>query len=114
MSTDQVAQMVPAIEEALAGRPDLCASLQVAGKTDRWVQFTDGLVNAAYPFSESPERLLSQLDGGTLEGWQAQTYLTVRLESEDAHAIATWIDHYFQKALAAGARYDIEVSVEPL
>ncbi|RYG10734.1 MAG: hypothetical protein EON92_12095 [Burkholderiales bacterium] len=114
MNTDQVAKMVPAIQEALAGRPDLCATLQIAGKPDSWVQFTDGMVNAAYPFSESPDSLLSQLGGGTLEGWEAQTYLTVQMESADAHAIASWIDRYFQKALAAGAGYAIDVSVEPL
>ena len=114
MSADQIAAMSPAISEVFSGGNDLCVTFAIAGQPASWVQFTNGAVNAAYPHAAEPGAILATLHPVILEGWKAGQFLTVRMPSADAHGAATWIDKYFEKVLAAGASYAIDVKVQKL
>jgi len=53
MGADQIAEIAPALREALAGGPDTCVTFEVMGAPEKWVQFVGGTLNAAYP-GETP------------------------------------------------------------
>jgi len=110
MSADQIAEITPGVREALADSA-YCATFEVSGQSAKWVQFHDGLLNAAYPHESNPASLLAEL-GGALEDWVAKQFLTVKLDSGDARELAKWIDAYFARALNAGAGYAVDVRVE--
>ncbi|MEO7640058.1 MAG: hypothetical protein ABI919_11080 [Ramlibacter sp.] len=114
MSTSPIAQIADAIQEALAGAPDLCATFTLSDRPDCWVQFVGGVANAVYPGTAEPAALLARLGSGTLQGWKAKEYLTVALALEDAQGIAQWIDRYFTEVLQASEEYALDVSVESL
>lgn len=61
MSADQLAEIRPALREVVEGAPDTCATFEVAGDSERWMQVIDRTVNAAYPHSDSPEERVSRL-----------------------------------------------------
>ena len=114
MGADQIAEISPAIREALAGGPDTCVTFSLAGKPDSWVQFVDLVANAAYPLVEEPSGLITRLGFGMLESWEPGKYLTVSLAAGDARAIAKWIDQYFEQVLNAPAEYSLDVRIEEL
>jgi len=114
MSVDQVAEIAPAIREALAGGADLCATFVVTGQSQAWVQFVDGVVNAAYPATAEPAAVLAELGSATLQNWEPGKYLTAALTLGDARAIAKWIDHYFEMVLGAETEYALDVSLESI
>jgi len=110
MSADQIAEISPGVREALADSA-FCATFEVSGQSDKWVQFHDGVLNAAYPHESNPASLLAEL-GGSLEEWAAEQFLTVKLATEDVRTLAKWIDAYFARALNAGADYTVDVRIE--
>ena len=113
MNADPVAEITPAIQEALDD-PELCATLALMGNSQAWVQFVGGVLNAAYPTAADPAELLAELGSATLQNWEPGNFLTVALELGDALSIATWIDRYFEKVLGAGSAYALDVTVENL
>jgi hypothetical protein len=110
MSADQVSEISPGVREALEA-PDFCATFEVAGHADKWVQFHDGRLNAAYPRAEHPSAVLATL-GGALEEWAAGISLTVALPANDGRTIAKWIDRYFGTVLGAPEDYGVDVRLE--
>lgn len=110
MSADQVSEIAPGVREALEA-PDFCATFEVAGHADKWVQFHDGTLNAAYPRAEHPSAVLATL-GGALEEWAAGISLTVALTANDGRTIAKWIDRYFETVLGAPDDYGVDVRLE--
>jgi hypothetical protein len=111
MSSDQIAEIAPGIREALADAR-YCATFEIAGQAHKWVQFQAGTVNAAYPHSEHPANLLTTIGGGALTEWTAGKFLTVNLAFNDARAVAKWIDGYFERVLAAGDDYAVDLRIE--
>ena len=114
MSADQIAEIAPAIREVLEAGGGLCATFEVAGDPSSWVQFTDGTLNAAYPSDANPSSLLSILGTAAVEAWEPRTFLTVSLSEREPREIARWIDRYFEVALAAPAKYAVNVRLENL
>jgi hypothetical protein len=110
MSADQISEIAPGVREAL-GAPDFCATFEVAGHADKWVQFHDGALNAAYPRAEHPSAVLATL-GGELQEWAAGVSLTVALTASDGRTIAKWIDRYFETVLGAPEDYGVDVRHE--
>lgn len=102
------------IREVLAGRADTCATFSLAGKSDHWVQFVDGTVNAAYPLANEPSALLAQMGNALLESWRPHQHLTVKLAIADARSISKWIDQYFEQVLGTPGDYSLDVSIEQL
>jgi hypothetical protein len=114
MSADQVAEILPAIREALAGEPDTCVTFALVGKPERWLQFVGGVANAAYPLTDEPSAVLARLGHALLESWEPGKYLTVNLAAGDARSIAKWIDQYFEQVLDAPTDYSLDVKIEVL
>jgi hypothetical protein len=110
MSADQISEIAPAVREALKA-PEFCATFEVAGQADKWVQFHDGMLNAAYPRVEHPSAVLAAL-GGALEEWAPGVSLTVALLGKDGRTIAKWIDRYFETVLGASEDYSVDVRLE--
>ena len=88
MGSDQIAEIAPGVREMLAGGPDWCATFEIPSDSDRWVQFTVGIINAAYPHNEAPESRLGELGSFTLEEWEPNKYVSGKLALEDARSIA--------------------------
>lgn len=114
MSADQVSEISPAIREAQIGGSDTCATFSIGGMPGCWVQFVDGVVNAAYPLIDEPSVLIVRMGGALLEGWEAGQCLTVKLTHGGDRSIAKWIDQYFEHVLGAPAEYGLDVSIEQL
>jgi hypothetical protein len=110
MSADQIAELAPGVREALADSA-YCATFEVSGLPDMWVQFHDGVLNAAYPYESNPTSLLAEL-GGSLEEWEAEQFVTVELGTDDVRTLAKWIDAYFVQVLHAEADYAVDVRIE--
>lgn len=116
MSADQIAEISPAIREVLAGGPDLCATFEITGDAASWVQYSDGVVNAAYPHAVDPRAMLAAIGDASIEAleWESAKYLTIKMPNVDARAVAKWIDQYFVRVLRAKADYSIDVSIQNL
>lgn len=117
MSADQIAAIRPAILEAMEGAPDTCATLEKEGDADRWVQFKDYTINAAYPYSTDPQervRNLPAIAGMKLVSWEIRKFATFEIPPSDAGTVARWIDEYFVSVLGCSTDYDVDVILEQL
>jgi len=57
LGADQIAEIAPAVREVLdaaAQGRELLATFQLGGNATRWVQFTGGALDFAYPSAEDP------------------------------------------------------------
>jgi hypothetical protein len=77
-------EIAPGVREALVGGRSWCATFRISSDPNRWVQFTAGTINAAYPQSEAPETRLGELGSFALTGWAPNKYITGVLALEDA------------------------------
>ena len=114
MGSDQIADIAPGVREMLAGGPAWCATFEISSDPDRWVQFSPGIINAAYPHNEAPESRLGELGSFTLEEWEPNKYVTGKLALEDARSIACWIDRYFAAILDCDWDYSVDVLLQRL
>ena len=114
MGSDQIAEIAPDVREVLAAGPSWCVTFEISGVPDKWVQFTAGTINAAYPHIEAPESRLSELGSFALREWAPNKYVTGMLALEDARSIARWIDHYFLAILGCDWDYSVDLSLERL
>jgi len=114
VGSDQIAEIAPGVREALAGGPSWCATFTISCDPNRWVQFTAGTINAAYPHNEAPESRLGELGSFALREWAPSKYITGMLALEDARSVARWIDHYFVAILGCDGDYSVDLLLEPL
>ncbi|MBT1509760.1 hypothetical protein KIP88_04535 [Bradyrhizobium sp. SRL28] len=114
MGSDQIAEIAPGVREVLAGGPSWCATFEISSDPNRWVQFTAGTINAAYPHNEAPESRLGELGSFALEEWEPNKYINGMLALEDARSVACWIDHYFVAILGCDWDYSVDVLLERL
>jgi hypothetical protein len=114
LRSDRVAQISALVREVIDGGDGWCATLEIAGQPTKWVQFTDGVVNAAYAHPDHPDDRLRDLGGLTLETWSPNEYLTGALGLSDPREIAGWIDRYFETILGATPGYAIDGKTEIL
>jgi hypothetical protein len=114
VGSDQVAEIAPGVREALAGGPSWCVTFEVSGDPNRWVQFTDGTINAAYPYVEAPGPRLGTLGSFAVEEWEPTKSVTGTLALEDATSIARWIDCYFAEVLDCDKDYSVDLEFDRL
>jgi hypothetical protein len=88
VGSDQIAEIAPGVREALVGGSSWCATFRISCDPNRWVQFTAGTINAAYPHNEAPEPRLGELGSFALSEWAPNKYITGMLALEDARSIA--------------------------
>lgn len=121
MGADQIAQLVPAIRQVLDGPAEgrsLCATFEVSGDADKWVQFTGGALNFAYPLDADPALLPARLGIGltnalVLIEWEARAFATFNLEAQlSVRELARIIDAIFESTLGcAGKDYGLDVEI---
>jgi hypothetical protein len=114
MGVAHIAKIIPKIREVMLQPAERCATLEVAGDPARWIQFTDGAVNAAYPHAADPAAMLARLGNAKLEEWQPNKFMTVRLSVTDPVEIAWWIDQYCETVLVGGEAYALNIKVRLL
>jgi len=118
MSADQIAEIRPAIREAIEGAPETCATLEVAGSPGKWMQVVGRTINAAYPHEDHPHQRVSTLPsvaGLKLTGWEARKFASFELPELDVAVLAPWIDAYFVGVLACPAGdYHFDISLQKL
>jgi hypothetical protein len=112
MGADQISEIAPGIREVLVGAGGWCATFEVSGDPSRWVQFTQGTINAAYPYEESPDERLPLLGSCDLTEWEPRKYATFRLHLNEPRTVAKWIDRYFVDVLGCEQEYSIDTKLE--
>jgi hypothetical protein len=118
MSADQIAQISPKVREVFEAPSDtMCATFEIAGNADAWVQVMKDNINAAYPFDNAPEgrvkEILASLPGSSITAWEAKTFVTLAFESTNANAVAKAVDLLFAKLFSAG-NYSVTCRMEDL
>jgi hypothetical protein len=119
MNADQIAEIRPAVREAIQGAPNTCVTLQIKGDPSKWVQIAANTVNAAYPHAVTPDerlRTLSQLgERGKLVSWKSGKFATFEFEKMEPTPLAHWIDAYFVGVLACSpGDYHVDVACEQI
>ena len=119
MNVDQLAEIRPALREVVEGAPDTCATLEVEGDSERWMQVVDRTINAAYPHSDSPEERVSRLGlpplSVKLVGWEAGKFATFEFAHLEVKAVAEWIDAYFVRVIGCvDGEYHLDVALEKI
>jgi hypothetical protein len=104
--TSTVKLIEAAVLEINAGDHDSFGTLRVVGDGDRWVQYTPGMVNVAYPFDDPPTERLVSFSFTDVEEWTpgASAMIEIFLPEPD---LAAWIDRYFKEVLGCPADYQL-------
>jgi hypothetical protein len=118
MNADQIAEICPAVQEAIAGAPDTCVTLEIEGDSDKWLQVAGNQINAAYPYDEHPEGKMKPLPlppAAKIVDWKAHRFVTLECEELEPTALAQWIDAYFVALLSCPpGDYHVEITYEQL
>lgn len=119
MNADQLAEIRPALREVVEGAPDTCATLEVEGDSEKWVQIVNQTVNAAYPHSDSPEERLSDsglsAPASKILCWEAGKFVTFEFGQFELMAVAEWVDAYFVRVMGCtDGEYHLDVTFEKL
>jgi hypothetical protein len=115
MAADQIAEISPLIREVLeayvempaSSDLELCATLELDGQPEAWLQFVFATLNFAYPLQEAPEEvladLLASLAGWRIQCWEPGAYATVNFDANtDLRTIAKTIDALFERLHSPG------------
>ena len=119
MNADQIAEIRPAIREAIDGAPDTCVTFEVENVSNKWLQVADRTINASYPHSDHPQGRVKDFPSAQLLikilDWEAGKFATFEFSEIEATAIAYWIDAYFVNMLGcASGAYQLDVTFEQL
>ena len=118
MNDDQIAEIRPAIREAIEGAPNTCITFEVAGVSGKWMQVVDRTINAAYPHEDHPQNRLTAMPtvaGLEVTGWEARKFATFEMPELDVTVLARWIDAYFIGVLACAAgSYHLDITSEKI
>ena len=119
MNTDQLAEIRPALREVVEGAPDTCATLEVEGNCERWMQVVDRTINAAYPHSDNPEERVNRLDlpplSAKLVTWEAGKFATFEFAQLEVKTVAEWIDAYFVRVMGCtDGEYHFDVVLQKI
>jgi hypothetical protein len=119
MNADQIAEIRPALREVVDGAPDTCATLEVEGDPEKWIQVVDRTVNAAYPHSDHPAERVSKSGFSPLSAqvvaWESGKFATFEFSEMEVNAVSEWIDAYFVRVIGCTpGEYHLDVAFEKL
>ena len=119
MNADQLAEIRPALREVVEGAPDTCATFEVEGDSEKWMQVVDRTVNAAYPHADNPEERVGRLGlpplSAKLVSWEAGKFATFEFSQFEVKAVADWIDAYFVRVIGcADGKYHLDVAFDKI
>jgi Uncharacterized protein containing a TIR (Toll-Interleukin 1-resistance) domain len=116
VNADQIAEIRPAIHEAIKGAPGICVTLQVTGETGKWIQIVGQEVNAAYPHTMGPEervKVLPKPGHNKIVAWEPTKFATFEFGRLEPTSLAHWIDAYFVNILnCVPGEYHLDVVCE--
>ena len=117
MNADQIAEIRPAIREAIQGAPSTCVTLQITGEPAKWIQIVADTVNAAYPHTLDPQEKLNTLPKlaghGKVVGWETGKFATFQFDKMEPTSLAHWVDAYFVSVLGClPGEYHVDVACE--
>jgi hypothetical protein len=102
MNPDRLAQVLPLVRKVLLAPPSLslCATFEVVGHDEIWIQVTNNSINLAYPAKEDPQTRLAQIANGRpctgILDWEPTTFVTLSYASVDPQAVAKVVDALFE------------------
>jgi len=107
------AEILTAVRDANAAGPHACVTFTVAGNGDKYIQYIDGTLNAAYPRDEDPMVVMGGLnlqEIGDLEAWDPGVFATFTVHDSDARQVAEWIHLYFVAVLECKpSEFDLKI-----
>lgn len=119
MSVDQIAEISPLVREVFALNPandgaQLCATLEVVGHPDAWLQVTPSALNFSYPAETDPsttlDQLLERLPEWSVVSWEPNAFATITFAPVAPRVVATVIDGLLS-ALFSLEDYSIDGSI---
>ena len=117
MGADQVAEIAPFVREVFSGGESLCATLELEGQPDVWVQVMIGTLNLAYPLQTEPSEHLAVvrelLPDARIESWEPGTFLTISFGPAQPLEIARAADRLLARLFSLGD-YSVNGSIEEM
>lgn len=107
-----VGEIAPGVREAIAGGDQLCATFEIEGAPDCWVQFVGTVINAAWPHRQDPAQAIAKIGNAVVESYEARKFVTAQLQTTNALEIARLIDAYFQLVLGAKKDYRLNLALD--
>ena len=120
MSADQISEISPAIREVQSSAADLCATFEIVGSQDKWVQYTKGTINAAYPYKEPPQLLIEPFVEVqpkltlNITSWESGKFVTLDFPQGEPVSISKFIDLYFIGIIKCVSDYSVDVTIEEI
>jgi hypothetical protein len=120
MSANRIAEIEALVQQVVCAAqedddPDVCATFEVVGREDAWVQVTNNVLNFAYPSDQDPlEHLSGPLSnlGYDIMDWEPQKFATFYFgEDDSANALASAIDAVLTQLFGLG-EYAINAKLE--
>jgi hypothetical protein len=114
MSRERILAIALDVQEALDRAPEWCATFEAKDDEEKWVQFVDGVINAAYPDPVAPDKRTKPLPGFEMTEWSRGKFMTGKMQLTDRTEIARWIDRYFVDVLRCEPGFAIFSRLEKL
>ena len=122
MSTDQIEVISRLIQDVFTSAPSspdaqLCATLEVVGQPDAWLQLLPGTLNFAYPLATDPAQAISPLfeylPESSVLSWEQGTFATIEFGEASPHVVATAIDILLTTLFSLG-EYSVNGTIEEM
>jgi hypothetical protein len=110
--TPLIAQIEAGLAALPGGRQGFVLTLESDEDDDVWVQVSDGLINAAWPFEHEPEPLFPALGASSQVAFEAGVYATFAMPEAPTGLLARWIAHYFVEILGCDPAVELTAAVE--
>lgn len=115
-SEQALAPLIAQIETGLAtippGSEGFVLTLENQADSNNWLQVSDDLINAAWPFQHEPEALFPAVCASRQVAFEAQLYATFAMPDTGHSLQARWIAHYFVEILGCDPSIVLTASVE--
>jgi len=118
MSADRIAGISSIVRKVFESPSEgTCATFEVVGNRDAWVQVMKGTLNAAYPLETPPESrlrdVLACLPGSIVTDWAARNFVTVMFETAMPGDVARAMEQYFESVFEVGD-YSVDCRLEEM
>jgi hypothetical protein len=103
MNPDFSAAIYPLLREVASGPPGTCGTIELCADNNKWVQFMDQTINAAYPFEDDPETRLPELLKRSVvlevSTFAEGSFLTLSVKDILDKAVIDWVEDYIVDVL---------------
>jgi hypothetical protein len=107
-----IAQITAGLAALPAGQEGHVLTLETDADDRCWVQVSDDLINAGWPFEHGPEPLFVAVCETSLVDFQPGLFATFAIPDTSIEARARWIAHYFVEILGLDTAAALTVTME--